>query len=132
MEELKPIPDSFTIPIASRDFVFVECKMSSRILVEIGAPIRDVETVQGMDWRCPVRFSGEKIEEVCSVCGIDSFQSLCLAFRLVRYTLEELERSLEGKIRFLESDFPPFEDCEPLPHDSDFVMGSGHTWPVGW
>ncbi|MGE8547854.1 DUF6968 family protein [Alcaligenes sp. Marseille-Q7550] len=119
MEELKPIPDSFTVPIASRDFELIECETSSRILVEIGAPIRDVETVRGMDWRCPVRFSGEKIEKVRSACGIDSFQSLCLAFRLVRYTLEELERNLEGKIRFLESDFPPFVDCEPLRHDSE-------------
>lgn len=119
MEELKPIPDSFTVSIASRDFEFIECETSFRILVDIGAPIRDIETVQGMDWRCPVRFSGEKIEKVCSAFGIDSFQSLCLAFRLVRYILGELEKNSEGKIRFLESDFHEFVDFESLRPESE-------------
>ena len=64
--------------IAVREFDLVEEKMHSKLRVEIGLPIQDVETVAGMDWRCPVRFVSGTSVRIRSACGIDAVQALQL------------------------------------------------------
>lgn len=113
MDEFTPMPDGFTTVITSREFEFVEGGASSALLVEIGAPIQEVGTPPTADWRCPVRFSGGKLDAIRSAIGIDSYQSLRLAFKMVQHTLVELESQFGGKVRFLESDILPWIDDDP-------------------
>lgn len=94
MNQLAPIPTQFTRVIATRAFDVIQDGITSRLVVEIGMPIQDVETVTGLDWRCPVRCTqGSSVQEL-RACGVDSLQALQLALRLVH---NELERMREDK-----------------------------------
>ncbi|MEQ8821931.1 MAG: hypothetical protein RLY93_16985 [Sumerlaeia bacterium] len=93
---MKPIPKTFTSPLAAREFELVSNQDSRCLTIEIGVPIRDVETAMGDDWRCPIRITcGGKVELTCA-CGVDAMQAIELAIRLVpvlaRSTCQEGER----------------------------------------
>ncbi|WP_417903577.1 DUF6968 family protein [Caldimonas brevitalea] len=92
MTQLAPIPSDFTSAVATREFELVRDAVASKLLVEIGTPVQDVESLGGTDWRCPVRFSGGETTRVQSACGVDSFQALHLAFRLVQVELDRLTK----------------------------------------
>lgn len=84
MNDLAPIPTSFTSVAARREFTIIRSGVASQLVVEIGVPIQDVETVSGYDWRCPVRIvDGDTLHER-RACGVDSFQALRLAIQLVQ------------------------------------------------
>ncbi|WP_372585847.1 DUF6968 family protein [Burkholderia cepacia] len=112
MNELRPISHNFSTLVASRNFEFFKDGVSSVILVEVGVPVQDVETIIDLDWRCPVRITDGKLIKVYCAIGVDSYQSLALAFRLVRNILEERAADRGGEIRFLESNSPEnLYDC---------------------
>jgi hypothetical protein len=94
MNELAPIPTSFTSVIATRVFDVIQDGEACKLIVEIGMPIQDVETVAGLDWRCPVRFvKGTSVQER-RACGVDAVQALGLAVQLVH---DEVEGMSEDK-----------------------------------
>lgn len=90
MHDLGPIPTDFTSLAARREFTVVRSGIAGKLIVEIGIPIQDVETVSGYDWRCPVRIiDGDTIRER-RACGVDSFQALRLAMQLVQAEVAQL------------------------------------------
>ena len=92
---MKPIPATFTSMIATREFDLVQEEVHSKLTVEIGLPIQDVETVAGMDWRCPVRFVSGTSVRIRSACFFDSVQALQLAFRLIENDFFEPKQAPE-------------------------------------
>ncbi len=101
MTHLASIPNDFTSVVAVREFDLVQDGATSKLSIEIGLPIQDVETVSGMDWRCPVRFVNGTAVWVRRACGIDSFQALSLAFRLIQSEIEQLEARNGVEVHFL-------------------------------
>lgn len=98
MNQLAPIPNRFTSVIATRSFDLIEDGMSSKLVIEIGRPVQDVETVTGLDWRCPVRFiKGTTIQER-RACGADAVQALQLALQLVHNEVERLSEEKSHQI----------------------------------
>lgn len=93
MADLSPIPTAFTSVVASREFIVVRDSTSSPILFEIGSPIQDLETVTGKDWRCPVRISDGTTVDLKNACGVDSFQAMFNALRIVIYEIAEIGES---------------------------------------
>ncbi|WP_126282975.1 DUF6968 family protein [Burkholderia stagnalis] len=106
MKEFRPASRNFSEIVASRNFEFFKDGISSGILVEIGAPVQDVEAAIGLVWRCPVRITDGKLTKVYCAIGVDSYQSLAGAFPLVRNILGERAADRGGEIRFLESNSP--------------------------
>lgn len=77
---MNPISTSYTTTIASRLFEVVIDGTRQQMRLEIGQPIQDVETVDGTDWRCPVRILiNESQAFIQHACGVDSYQALALA-----------------------------------------------------
>lgn len=105
MEALPPIPNEFTHVIASREFELVGPVGSARLTVEIGAPVQDVPSVGGTDWRCPILYLRDAHVEVVSMCGIDSFQALQVAIAVVGQRLEAISNESGQSIRFLDSPY---------------------------
>ncbi|WP_462163682.1 DUF6968 family protein [Pseudoalteromonas xiamenensis] len=79
MKSLPPINLSFSEKIAERQYLVKTRTQKWKLVVYVGLPIQDVETVVGLDWRCPIQviFQNEKIHDYA--CGVDSFQALELA-----------------------------------------------------
>ena len=84
---MDPIPQHYTETIAKRTFEAATKGSKRPIVVEIGTPINDVPTVDGLDWRCPVKVSSRPDINVQSACGIDSIQALELACKHLIYIL---------------------------------------------
>jgi hypothetical protein len=101
MTRLGPISKDFTTSVATQTFVRVDDRGSIQVQVELGTPVQDIETVQGADWRCPIRFSEEGEMHVVSVCGASGLQSLALALKLI-----EAEFPLELQATHLLQDRP--------------------------
>jgi len=76
---MKPMLQSFTKAVARRSYTIKGDGPPRSIEVAIGQPIQDVETADGLDWRCPVRVTDGDAESIRSSCGIDSVQALELA-----------------------------------------------------
>jgi hypothetical protein len=90
MNTLAPIPIDFTSVVASREFVIVRSGVASTLVVELGMPVHDVETVDGYDWRCPIRIIDGATTRERVVCGVDSFQALQLGMRSIQNELEQI------------------------------------------
>ena len=98
MNELPPIPQEFTPVIASRGYEVVKGEHAMELLVEIGTPVQDVETVAGFDWRCPVRYTeGTEVRER-QVCGVDGLQALQLALKLVELEVQALAGRADTRV----------------------------------
>jgi hypothetical protein len=97
---MEPIPSTFTSMIAAREFDLVQGEVHSKLTVEIGLPIQDVETINGLDWRCPVRFVNGTSVRIQRACGVDSVQALQLAFRLVENDLMKLSKLQNTHVQF--------------------------------
>ena len=83
MKELPPIPTAFTSAVASREFVVLIDEVSTSVLFEVGIPTQDVATVEGFDWRCPIRIMEGDLLRERQAFGVDSFQALQLGLRIV-------------------------------------------------
>jgi hypothetical protein len=98
MSQLPPIPSGFTSVIATRTFDVIQNGVSSRLIVEIGMPIQDVETIAGVDWRCPIRFvKGASIQEHRSF-GVDAFQALQLALQLIHNEITQMSQDRDCQV----------------------------------
>ena len=83
MKELPPIPDTFTTPIAIREFEISHKNGVEDLLLEIGVPIQDVAVIGGFDWRAPVKITCGNEVFIDRACGVDSFQALELVINKV-------------------------------------------------
>ncbi len=72
---MNSISNTFTSTIATREFDLIQSDITSKLKVEIGLPIQDVETLMGMDQRCPVRFVRGASETIQRACGIDAISA---------------------------------------------------------
>ena len=110
MKDFAPLSRDFTVLMACRNYmVLLEGRPVMPLSVEIGACVQDVETVNGTDWRCPVRFTlGHEVTVHLGV-GIDSFQALRIAMDRVRWQLERLAQECGYSFSYLEMpvDFSP-------------------------
>ena len=94
MPKLPPVPKTFTSVIAERRLSVESPSGSRAVRVQIGAPIQDVPTVSGFDWRCPIRFTGHSSRRrTFQAFGADSLQSLIHAIKLIQTELDSIERS---------------------------------------
>ncbi|WP_423836833.1 DUF6968 family protein [Stutzerimonas stutzeri] len=107
MKSLPPVPNAFTSVVASRYFELNNPNNSKGLLLEVGAPLQDVVTVSGNDWRCPIRITEAGLEQVVSVCGVDSFQALHQAFRWVTAEVQRRERDTGLQLLFLGMPYDP-------------------------
>ncbi len=108
---LNPIPQTFTTMLAAREFKLIrETDAPEALLVEIGTPVQDVETVSGLDWRCPVRFTLDGVGFIKSACGVDAFQALRESFALIRWQGETLAED-KGAV-FSKWGKPVIHDCK--------------------
>jgi hypothetical protein len=105
MSSLPPIPMTFTPVVASREFDLVQTGVRQKLVIEIGMPIQDVETINGYDWRCPVRIRhGDTLRER-RACGVDSFQALQLAMRLMQDEVEQIAQAEGWHIELFRSPY---------------------------
>ena len=122
MKKLPPIPNTFTSPIAERRLVVETTGARRNLRVELGAPIQDVPTVCGFDWRCPIRFSGHSAyRRTLHAFGADSVQSLAHALMLVHAELTAIEQTLGTRLAWLGGQshgFPCVELAPLLPNRS--------------
>jgi len=120
MKKLPPIPKSFTSPIAERRLVVETTGAPRNLRVELGAPIQDVPTVCGFDWRCPIRFSGHSAyRRTLHAFGADSVQSLAHALMLIHAELTAIEQTPGTHLSWLAGKshgFPRVELARSLPN----------------
>ena len=107
MNPFPPVPNTFNRVVASRTFESGNPANPRYLLLEVGAPIQDVTTVSGNDWRCPIRITEAGLEQVVSVCGVDSFQALHQAFRWVTAEVQRRERDTGLQLLFLGMPYDP-------------------------
>ena|GEM_PF-1950897 len=96
------IPSGFSRAICTRDFLLRSDPISKPLRVEIGEPLQDVVTVDGMDWRCPVRIIVAGNETIYSCFGVDSLQSVLVAIGCIRSQLENIAEQHPGDLLFLQ------------------------------
>lgn len=117
----------FTETIASRELVVSRHGQASRLLVEIGRPVRDVETVTGTDWRCPLRWHEEGGGRSWNALGIDAFQALQQAMETIRFELAELAAEDGVRLWFMDC---PYDVQTQLP-DPRHLRGAGGPFASG-
>ena len=106
MREFPPISVKFSTLIASREFELSHSAGIEKVTVEIGVPVKDVETIDGYDWRCPLRIIiGTKIIND-RACGCDSFQALGIVMdQLIKIRVESIAEEKNTKILLYGEDY---------------------------
>ena len=99
--ELPPIPTTFTATIASRTLMFVTKRKRQRIHIRIGQPVRDVPTVGGLDWRCPISVTGLPKRTTPQGHGVDSLQALIDALKAVEVEIGARARQSGARFEWL-------------------------------
>lgn len=102
MKTFPPISKAFTRRIAERELSLVLNTGQTSLVLRFGEPIQDVETVDDMDWRCPVQLIGDGKESLQVGVGVDSLQALINALRIAQIELESLERETGGTVQWLD------------------------------
>ena len=87
--------------IAQRDLVLVITGRRRQVRVRVGRPVQDVETVSGVDWRCPITVSGVGRTRFNRGLGVDSLQALVDAIKALEVEIEALEASTSGHVEWL-------------------------------
>lgn len=107
------IPSEFTRVVATRALTVLRPGRDAACLqLEIGEPVRDVETVGGMDWRCSVRWREGGAVSVRNACGVDAMQALQLAMQRMADDLAALADEPGVRLLFLGE---PFDARTGLP-----------------
>lgn len=107
-----PLPTGFTRTIATRELAVVRQDHVTRLQVEIGEPVQDVDTAGGWDWRCPVRWiEGGSVREH-SLYGVDAMQALQQAMHWIAHEQAALAGTEGVSLRFLDW---PFDVATQLP-----------------
>jgi uncharacterized protein DUF6968 len=99
--ELPPIPTTSTPVIAARTLMFVTKKKRQAVHIRIGQPVRDVPTVGGLDWRCPISMTGLKKSRRPQGIGVDSLQALIDALKAVEVEIDARARNSGGRFEWL-------------------------------
>ena len=99
--ELPPIPTTSTPMIAARTLTFVTKRKRQRVQIRIGRPVRDVPTVGGLDWRCPVSMTGLRKSRRPQGLGVDSLQALIDALKAVEVEIDARARASGGRFEWL-------------------------------
>lgn len=116
MSALAPIPKEFTRAVAARELTVLRPgRGATRLHLEIGQPVQDVETVGGMDWRCPVRWREGDAVRVRNACGVDAMQALQLALQSMADELAALADEPGVRLLFLGE---PYDIANGLPRVS--------------
>lgn len=76
---MKSISKEYTDTIAVRLYEITSHDSVRSIEVSVGSAVKDVQTVSGFDWRCPVRITDGDFVDIQNACGVDSVQALELA-----------------------------------------------------
>lgn len=97
---LAPIPTTSTPMIAWRTLMFATKRKRQRVQIRIGRPVRDVPTVGGLDWRCPISITGHTRGSRQGL-GVDSLQALVHALKLVEIELDARARDCDGRFEWL-------------------------------
>lgn len=119
MKKLPTVPKNLTEVIAERLFFVESPGVRRRFRIQIGAPIQDVPTVSGFDWRCPIRFTGHPARRRSAQgFGVDSLQSLVHALKIIETELASIARTAETRLLWLDEHwhgFPRIELASPIP-----------------
>jgi len=102
LAELPPIPMHFTRAIAERSLALVADGERRPLILRIGEPVRDVPTVSGNDWRCPVHIDGLDDQKLSPGIGVDSLQALVHALKSAQAYMAFLERETGGTLLWLD------------------------------
>jgi len=102
MPKLPAIPKGFTSVIAERRLILESSDARRKLCIQIGAPIQDVPTVSGFDWRCPIRFAGLRRRRALQACGVDSLQSVVHALFLIQSELRGIEQDGRSRLIWLD------------------------------
>lgn len=106
MKSISEIPTTFTEVIATREYSLVNNGIGKKLVVEIGKPIDDVETVSGYDWRCPLRLIFENTIINKYACGADSYQALTLCLnQLVELEVASFAKSINSTIELFGDEY---------------------------
>lgn len=99
MSTLPDTPNHFTSVIIERRYELQRGESRQPVVIKIGQPVQDVPTIDGFDWRCPVRWRFEGKTECEQACGIDAFQAVEISMtHLVDIILERLEKQTGGQM----------------------------------
>lgn len=113
MGRLPPVPKSFTPVIAERRLVVETGRKKRNVRVQLGTPTRDVSTVRGFDWRCPVRISGaSRHRRILHAFGVDSLQSLVHALKLIENELATFGAQSDARVLWLGEPWHGFPHIE--------------------
>jgi len=106
MNDLPKIPNTFTETIASREFDLKNSAKTKKLIVEIGLPINDVETVADNAWRCPIRLTYDNSIINKYACGHDSYQALSTCMnQLVKREVEGLAKAENALINLFGAEY---------------------------
>jgi hypothetical protein len=106
MKDLPDIQTTFTEVVATREYDLSRNGICKKLVVEIGEPINDVETVCGYDWRCPLRLTFENTIIIKNACGSDSYQALYLCLsQLVQLEVERFANSINSIIELFGEEY---------------------------
>ena len=101
-QKFAPISKRFTTLIAERALLLSAAGQRQQVRVEIGQPVQDVETLGGLDWRCPVKIDVGGRTRRMNGLGVDSLQALGDAFKALEIGVAALERRTGGRLLFLD------------------------------
>jgi hypothetical protein len=91
-------PESVAEPIAIRRLHLVDNPVSE-ILVVLGRPLPTADS-GATEYRCPFQVVGIGDAKVRYAAGVDEFQAIELAFKLIGAILSRLNRESSGKLRW--------------------------------
>ena len=98
---MQPISRQFTRPLVERQLEFETPAHRIPVTLRIGLPVQDVETASGLDWRCPVEFTGLDMAPLMPGVGIDALQALTHALKAARNVADALARDAGGSFSWL-------------------------------
>jgi len=90
----------FSRAVAERQLVLVTAGGQRPLIARLGEPVQDVPSASGDDWRCPIQIEGWEHTPPPGV-GVDSFQALLGAIKLLSAYLTQIERQTGGVLHWL-------------------------------
>ena len=99
--EFPPLSREMTPVLMERQLLLVSNNERRPITVRIGIPVQDVETVGGLNWRCPVEFVGLSTRPFPAV-GVDAVQAVAHALFAARVEADAYEREKGGHFLWLD------------------------------
>lgn len=92
-------------PLAQRKYVTADGSLTLEVIMGRPQPMQDED---GSDYLCPVKFIYNGKEQILPVAGVDAFQAISLAFKLIDYEVRKDGRLLWEGVKLGDARFP---DC---------------------